>query len=245
MRRNFLNLSEIEIDKPIYRIIKINRLYQMYNSQKNVLLRTRKWQDPFENYIMNSTGELPSGEIFSFGFREHFYGQCWTQKIESDALWRIYSTDNKFQGVRIRTTPRILFESLYNNSNKYRDFTCHIGKVKYFSTPGLEKLLKNDAQEWILDRSGAGQARSLLFKRNAFSYEEEVRLIYNSQGNEISDLFRYSCNPNDLIEDIVFDPRIEYKLFLKHKSLLKNMGFKKRIVKSNLYKVPELKIRFR
>ena len=55
--------------------------------------------------------------------------------------------------------------------------------------------------------------------------------------------FYYSVRPMYLIEDIVFDPRIEYAEFKTHKKILIEKGFKKRIVKSNLYRIPEFNIK--
>lgn len=48
--------------------------------------------------------------MVTFGFRSDFYGQCWTLKSTSDAMWRIYSP--KKDAVRVRTTIRKLAESL-------------------------------------------------------------------------------------------------------------------------------------
>lgn len=241
MERNFLNLKDKEKDEPIFRVISIKRLFELFNNKENVLVSPKKWDDPFENFIMNSTGELESGEMFSVGFRDNFYGQCWTRTRESDAMWRIYSPDKN--GVRITTTPRKLLKSLYDVSGQFRDLSCYIGKVKYYTTPKLKKLLKTNASSWILDSTGAGQAQTLLFKRTAFKHENEIRLIYNSQGKVKGDLFRFKIDPLELIDDIVFDPRIDYGQFAKQKNKLKDLGFDRRIVKSNLYRSPRLKFR--
>jgi len=34
---------------------------------------------------------MPTGEVVEWGFREDFFGQCWTFHKASDAMWRIYS----------------------------------------------------------------------------------------------------------------------------------------------------------
>ncbi len=238
MERNFLNLSDFQKEKYIYRFIPFYRLVEIFKNKTNVLVNPKKWDDPFENFIMNSTGELQNGEMFSIGFRENFYGQCWTLTRESDAMWRIYSPQK--DGVRIRTTPRKLLKSLYNVSGNTRDISCYVGKVKYYTTKKLKELLEKFGSKWILDNTGAGQAQTFLFKRTPFKHENEVRIIYNSFGNLNSDIFSYKIDPYELIDYIVFDPRIDYSIFKNKKSELKNLGFKKRIVKSNLYKAPNL-----
>jgi len=242
MENNFLNLTETEKDSPIYRIISIERLFELFNTKKNTLVNPVKWDDPFENFMMNATGELDGGELFSISFRDNFYGQCWTKTRESDAMWRIYSPDKK--GARIKTTPRKLLKSLYDVSDEYRDKSCFVGKVKYFTKPKLKLLLDNYGENWILDNTGIGQARTLLFKRNAFKHENEVRIIFNSQGEySTDDIHSYTIDPFDLIDEIVFDPRILYKEFKGFKKTLKQMGFKNRILKSKLYHAPDFRFR--
>ncbi|MCR6721521.1 MAG: DUF2971 domain-containing protein [Chitinophagaceae bacterium] len=242
MNRNFLNLTEKEKDQPIFRVIPVNRLFELFSNKQNVLVKPKLWQDPFENFMMNSTGELEDGRLFSISFREHFFGQCWTKTRESDAMWRIYSHD--VTGVRMATTPRKLLTALYTSDGKFRDINCFIGKVNYYTTSKLKTLLQNHASGWITDSTGAGQAQTLLFKRTPFKHENEVRIIYNSQGQVTEDLFSFPIEPLTLIDDIVFDPRMEYGVFSEHKKRLRAFGFKKRIVKSNLYKAPNLKFTF-
>jgi hypothetical protein len=157
-------------------------------------------------------------------------------------MWRIYSPDKN--GARIATTPRKLFKALYDSADKFRDINCFIGKVNYYTTPKLNRLLQNHASDWITDTIGAGQAQTLLFKRNAFKHENEYRLIFNSQGKINSDIYSFPIDPLDLIDDIVFDPRIEYNEFSIHKKELQKLGFNKRIVKSILYQAPHLTFRF-
>lgn len=242
MNRNFLNLTEKQKDQPIYRIIEPKRFFELFENKEIVLVKPKLWDDPFENFIMNAQGQLENGEIFSIEFREHFFGQCWTRTKESDALWRIYSP--KKNGIRIATTPRKLLESLYKSAGQFKDINSFIGKVNYYTTPKLKELLANHAAKWIIDSSGAGQAQTLLFKRTPFKHENEVRIIFNSHGNEKTNLYRFPVNPIDLIDDIVFDPRIDYSEFSSQKKLIRKMGFTKRIVKSNLYKVQNLKFNF-
>jgi len=152
-------------------------------------------------------------------------------------------TLQKKNGVRITTTPRKLFNALYKSAVFAPNNSCFIGKVKYYKTPKLKNLLHTKGAEWILDKTGIGVAKSLLFKRITFDHEKEVRLIYNSFGKFKSDLYKFEVNPFELIDDIAFDPRMEYKEFKKHKTKLTSIGFEKRIVKSKLYHIPNFVIK--
>lgn len=243
MNRNFINLNSSEFDKPIFRVISLKRLYELFHNKENVLVSAKLWDDPFENYIMNSTGQLESGELFDIEFRNNFFRQCWTRTRESDAMWRIYSLDKR--GVRIASTPRKLLQYLYNSAVEFLDLSSFIGKVKYYTTPKLEQLLETNASSWILDPTGAGEAQTLLFKRTPFKHENEVRLIFNSYGKHSGKLYKYKIDPFEMIDDIVFDPRMEYKDLAQEKRAIKDLGFKKRIVKSILYHSPKLSFKFK
>ncbi|ENA1764020.1 hypothetical protein ABF173_001114 [Flavobacterium psychrophilum] len=110
----------------------------------------------------------------------------------------------------------------------------------------MKGYVNENIDNWVyFDIDGRGLANSLLFKRNAFKHENEVRLIYNSKfkGCENSDIFSYRINPLELIDNIIFDPRIEYAEFKRHKKNLKEFRFDKKIVKSILYHIPDFKIK--
>jgi len=79
----------------------------------------------------------------------------------------------------------------------------------------------------------------LLFKRKEFSHEKEVRLIYIAEKNNAKPkVFQYNINPNELIDQIVFDPRMNKHLYELYKDWLKHMNFNKGIIQSGLYKAP-------
>lgn len=234
---NYLNLTDKEIDSPIHRVMTIERLFELFHDKLNVLVNPKKWDDPFENYMMNSVIQFKSGIKVSIGFKENLYGQCWTRTRESDAMWRIYSPNKN--GVRITSTPRKLLNDLKEVSVNSKNIDCFIGRVKYYSTPKLKKLLQENSH-WLIDETGVGPAQTLLFKRFAFRHENEVRLIYNSFGRFNKDMMKYEVEPLKFVDDIVFDPRISYAEFSKYKEQLLKLNFKKRIVKSILYQIPDL-----
>src|SRR5205085_12257493 len=88
---NYFDLAVSARDRYTYRIIPTERLFELFANKKNVLVKTKKWDDPFENFILQARLMLPTGEHATIGFRNQFYGQCWTFHKASDAMWRIYS----------------------------------------------------------------------------------------------------------------------------------------------------------
>ena len=252
MKDNLIFLTETELDSAVYRIFSFQRLEEIFRERKLTLVKPKLWDDPFENFILNSTGRLPDGREFQIGFRDNFYGLCWSLTRESDALWRIYSPDKN--GVKVKTTIRKLFEPLFQvgggyqkaNGNLY-NLSSFVGKVKYANEKDLIEMLKDEKRMSgkIFDQSGWGQASTFFFKRTAFRHEKEVRLIYNSQNNNQSDSFKLDINPTDLFDEIVFDPRMVETEYIARKNEVVSWGFNKKVMQSGLYKLKNFTVALR
>ncbi len=236
MFRNYLNLTEAELDQPIYRIIPVQWLEELFVTGFNVLVNPREWDDPFENFILKSKIRFDAGEIGEIGFSDDYYAQCWSFHKASDAMWRIYSPNK--DGVRIKTTIRKLAGSLSANLNEWKNSQCFIGKVRYLPN---KKLLAFANTALTGMPSSSSFANTLLVKRPAFSHEKEVRLIYFDKNNtENHRLFRYSINAHDLIDQIMIDPRLtETDANILKGNILKSTGFKGKIKRSLLYAPPK------
>ena len=240
---NLLNIKKSEQASEIYRVFNITRLLELFNTNQNTLVRPKLWDDPFENYILKSTAITSEGEKVTFGFQKDLYGQCWTLERESDAMWRIYSPDK--MGVRVRTNINKLYNSLHSNITLYPEMSAFIGKVLYKPQNYMVKQIKDrfEMQEQILDTSGKGTVKTLLMKREEFKHEKEVRLVYyNHTGNDHGDLFKYTFNPHAVIDEIVFDPRMNDDVVEVFKAHLKSINFTGRVAKSPLYQLPNLKV---
>lgn len=251
MNDNLIFLTDEELDKNVYRIFSFERLRQLFDEKKLALVKPSLWEDPFENFILNSTGTFPDGTQFTIGNRDSFYGQCWSLTKESDAMWRIYSPEK--DGVKVKTTIRKLFQPLFElggvhrkmNGNEY-NLTSFIGRVKYKGKKTLLEML-NDRERMsgkLYDQSGWGQASTFYFKRWAFRHENEVRLMYNGNNDTTANgnVFKFDFDPTLLIDEIVFDPRMESDDYESKKALTQSWGFHKRIIQSGLYKIKEFRL---
>jgi hypothetical protein len=251
MNDNLIFLTDEELDKNVYRIFSFKRLRELFEERKLALVKPSLWEDPFENFILNSTGIFPNGTEFNIGNRNGFYGQCWSKTKESDALWRIYSP--KKDGVKVKTTMRKLFEPLFQlggvhhkmNGNEY-NLKSFIGKVQYKGKKTLLEILtdKDRMSGKLYDQSGKGQASTFYFKRWAFRHEKEVRLMYNGSQDPSANgyIFKFDIDPIDLIDEIVFDPRMEKFEYETKKEIIQNWGFNKKIIQSGLYKIEEYQL---
>lgn len=236
IRRHYLGLTENEIDKYVYRIFPVDRFFEILKTFKNTLVKPKKWDDPFENFILNGCQKCDDGELIPLrNLADKMYGQCWSFKKESDALWRIYCQNG--HGIKVRSTPKKLLISLKKGINdENADVSCFIGKVKYFERTKIKELLKSID---IMSIDGSGPAKTLLFKREAFSYENELRIIYYSLDEIKSDIYKYEIKPNEIFDQLVLDPNIDMKTFSKYKRELEILGFKGKILRSSLYDLPK------
>lgn len=231
---NFIDLDEKALDTPIYRIMPIHRLLQLLELEELVLVKPKKWDDPFENALLSALLESADGSVATMAAKDSVYGQCWTLHRETDAMWRIYSYEKN--GARVSTTPRKVFNALKSHDPIHWRLNCFIGKVKYLSKVNLLKELGSID---LLSTDGAGIAQSLLYKRREFLHEKEVRIIYSASEQESrSDIFPFKIQPNDLIDKITFDPRMDNELAYAYQLAIEEKGYTGKITKSILYKPP-------
>ena len=201
MDDSYINIAPRDRNRSIYRIISLDRMYELFEKRLNTLVKPLKWDDPFENFISTLKGRLPSGEIVEFAQRFEFYGQCWTLVPASDAMWRIYSSDRK--SVRIRVKIEKLLRQIY----EYAIGAVFIGRVRYLTGDGLVKWARRVFREAETPTIRL-LARTLLVKRTAFSHENEVRLLYLAAVRDTDVIYRHPFDPHRCIEEIVIDPRV-------------------------------------
>jgi hypothetical protein len=233
---NYLDLSEADKDRYVYRIISTARLYELFANHENVLVRPSMWEDPFENFILNAPAKLGDGTVVRFEFNNSYYGQCWTLTAASDAMWRIYSPNS--DGVRIRTTIRKLATSLSYGLGQWAHIQAFIGKVQYLSDKALFQFANN---VFVNGLNSTALARTLLVKRFAFKHERELRLLYSDNDNApANNLFRYAIDPHALVDQIMIDPRLpSATVDVLKKQIRDTTGFKGSIKRSLLYALPK------
>lgn len=237
----YLNLDPKSVDQYVYRITTVDRLKELFASKKNTLVKPGRWDDPYENFILRSKVRMKSGGIVQYNFHERMYGQCWTFKSESDAMWRIYAPDKK--GVRLRSTISSLAFYFANAHPNLTDARCRIGRVRYLS----EKKMRNIADN-TFDNYGIGVDElfgSLLVKRMAFAHERELRLLYCELNDSSLEnvKYTYEVEPHAMIDQIILDPRLPLtEVESMKKDIRAATGFQGQIKRSLLYAPPTERI---
>lgn len=235
------NYIRITPDTIIYRVFKIRRLLDIFKTNKLTLVKPKKWDDPFDNFMMRCVAvNSDTGTEFDLsGVFEIFYGQCWTLNPETDSMWRIYSP--KKDGVKVKSVAHKIFSVIYDTSDKFANLSCHIGKVEYKKIDEIVKTLQSEKffKDFI---NGKITAENLvLIKREEFKHEHEVRILYASttKYKPSRKTAKFTVNPNDLFDQIVLDPRMKLTDVEKYTNSLRALGFTKEITQSEIYKAPE------
>lgn len=238
-----VNTINLNLNQNIYRIFDYEYFLKDLKNKHLTLIKPNLWEDPFENFIMNSTGILPDGIQVSFdSIREHYFAQCWSLNKECDGLWRNYRGNKKF-AIKIKTNIEKLFNCIYNIEDKFHYLSYFIGKVEYFSDTKLKKYIENNF-DVLAANSGIEFAETLLIKRRSFNYEKEVRLIVRSE-ETTNNLLHLKCDLNDFIEEIIFDPWIKESLFITKSNQIRKNGFSGKITRSKLYDRINLNIKIK
>lgn len=129
-------------------------------------------------------------------FRTSHYVNCWyASDFESEAMWQLYTRDNK-QGIAIQTTFERLYNALYDYPN------LHFGLVNYidfkeYNNGASNKKLNSYAVLWC--------------KRKSFAHEREFRvMIQDMRKTAFRDRDKYlKVDINQLVENIYISPEAD------------------------------------
>lgn len=147
MNSFFAAHSDLDVDAPLYRIMLKKHLEQLLRTNTLYFRKVALWDDTWEvpSKFWKSTGKDVSYSKIELAniSQKDLYGTCWTDDIDSDAMWRIYSYYK--DGIAIQTTIRKLFQSI--------DFSAFlidpnfvdgfIGPVRYENIDGNVFLMIN------------------------------------------------------------------------------------------------------
>ena len=162
---------------------------------------------------MRLLGELHDGGKIA---RERTFINCWHMNTyESEAMWKLYSKDIT-NAIAIQTT----YQRLYNALDKEPKIA--IGKVQYINF--LERYSSVNGAFW--------------FKRLAFEYEKEVRLIAHDHTNMGKPGLSFPVDIDVLIENIYVSPYAPSWFYDVIKDVLEKYCVKKSVLKSQMKITP-------
>ena len=240
-------------DKPIYRIFPLWFLEEALRLRQLVLIPPRSWEDPYEIVgdaiqVSRWEGDRWQQEIINQSLPPA-YAQCWSETSESDTLLRAYSrvvkdphfgrnTCPRDEGVRVRTTPRKLLRAIIEGTRSAPKGSCFLGSVQYLSEEGVLQTIANAIGHVGKEvfRIPSNRAKLLLLKRMAFAHEAEIRIIYvRDQSEPALPLLRVPIRPNEVFDQITFDPRLSAFERVERETVIRSLGYEGELTESLLY----------
>lgn len=232
--------QSMRIDNPqeqrglhIHKYIPLRYLLVLLKEKMLILNPVASWEDPFENFFLKQHFVQPGQEahyVTVENLTKGLYGMSWTLQDETDSLWRIYSTDRL--SVRITTTIEELVITVCSEDDKW---DIWMNSVQYKTDEEIKAwlgLCKEIKQQYEFIEK---MSESFFIKRKAFEAEKEYRLVVN-YAKEIRPTICFRCNPENLINSILIDPRVNEYEYDGIKASLMSYGVEERkIAKSNLY----------
>ena len=189
-------------DTNLYRITSLEGfLSLLINKKERFVHPIDCWEDTYEGYMLQLLDTKEGTEkvlykLFRVFTQNDFqltiryytkllwarwacYGQCWSLKADSDALWRIYSYDKK--AIQIISNPGRIGNTIKESQGN--NVTARIGRVEY-DIDDITSSLK----QVLFDRSMINEP--FYHKRKAFEHEGEVRVLVSEKQSTDA---RYNC----------------------------------------------------
>lgn len=230
--------SNTQKQEYVYRFLPLRYFLSMLKRGALYLPRVRKWEDPYELFLFKQTViDSKGNEVNMLVEADRIYGQCWTAKRDSDAMWRIYSPDK--MSVRIKTTieeiEKMKSQNIGNgilpdsNPITYKSKTEINNEIKSLTYSSLTtNILRN----------------SLFIKRNEFDHEKEYRIIawltdFDEKGKYIANTPEYVELPfqDGFIKEVFLDPRLsDDEVAMLKNAISIRMGANCPVSQSTLYK---------
>ena len=224
-------LNDLEASDQIHHYGKIDELYSIVRGKLR-LTCPFKWEDKYENPLFRA--DLTNQDGIPVPLREagrKFYCKSWTLGEESVAMWKLYGCQGKGVRVTVKSSDLLFQAQKAYDITKNEAVYTKIGKVRYLDEAKLRK--KYEPVDEFLRRFGKpnseGSFESLLFKLKEYSTENEVRLISHDFDGRFgcSEEMEMSVDGCDLIEHVIFGPKVDRDAYEIHRNRLDELGLLK------------------
>ena len=147
----------------LYRYISFEAFVRMIQKELLTFVLPELWDDPREGTpfrLLISNLEQNYARVILYSMYYKTYAQCWTKLSESDAMWRIYSFNNR--AIQIKASEEKLRE---------------LREVKMIPVEYSDQFDIDTTNLTEIEDIYNAFLQSLAMKRRAFEHEKEVRLI--------------------------------------------------------------------
>lgn len=179
-------------------------------------VRVDTWNDPFEKWWCEIL--FPSSTL---GRRPRAYGMCWTTSRFDEPFWRMAGFQRHAPIVRLRCRALSLFDACMKDLSGQVG-SLYLGVVRYRPHRQLLELARSATSE--IDSVDSDSAASLLLhKRNAFSFEKEVRLLWIDSANG-ADTKLVQIPSRDIVQQVMISPYTGFPTVWSIKNCVHRLG---------------------
>lgn len=189
-----------------------------------------KWNDPYETRLFNTDiKDKTTGSTFTYPLRKQVYGACFTTGYNAEGQWKVYESPQ--DGPRVLITLEI--SEFFNALRNDKDHDFYVGFVSYHKqqqiNSQINQLIQQNPEVYkrthdLTPEDYKNLLKPLFIKRQAFSYEREVRIIMVDKSSS-SDAIKISLGSGNsftsLIKSITLSPYASESWIASQKALLK------------------------
>lgn len=222
----YINTSEAKFltEKNIFRVMKVSRAMEIFQTKDIPFLSPSKWPDPYEKAFLHSRVsinsnpfELPNKPIGD-PLQYNLFCQCWSAIQESEAFWNVYTSDK--DGIRISMETLKMIEYL---DTLPANVTVYISKVLYLDVKDLndKTSILEGFPNPLVDPVGFN-IFLLSRKRNPFRYEDEYRIFVLLEDRILEDVKKFHFDPATYVKNIRLHPSMNHARVLELKAYFEN-----------------------
>ena len=216
IQRNVFVDDSLKVNGFVYHFLPWRYAKAILENKKLRLSPIQSWRDPYEKWWCDQLLELEGLSI------NYAYGTCWTTNSIDEPHWRIAAFEKSDPIVRIRCKTRALLGAGESSATR-RTGELYLGRIRYCATKTLEELA---SRKLSLPYNAPTRiaAAMLLYKRNAFKFEKEVRLLWLDEGDPVAEFF-IDIDPKDLISQVMTSPYAEWRGTCGHQQVCRESWY--------------------
>lgn len=178
---NYINIAESDSSSPdkktLFKYMSLSSALSLIQDKSLWFANPKTWKDPFESRFMNAQYQSQKG-LYDCPWVDRVFCSCFTQTPCSEAFWVTRASNELL--VRLTIDKEVLKEGLNHLANS--GFDVYVGAVDYCETKNITGSLSQikfgspySGKIDVADKDFF--ARLMLLKRNAFRYEDELRVL--------------------------------------------------------------------
>ena len=191
--------SSLSEDTVIYHIFSFEYFKALLESRSLYFKRIVEWYDTYEypvRFMPEDRKEL---------IVRYLFGICFAQQYDKEAMWKLYAGDDYKTGVCVKTTVKRVYDAIKNyTEHEWRNgFVAKVKYVPYLDDEPAKMFFESDKTTY------PDYMYPAFIKRDAFSYEDEIRIMIFDPSRAEKGQIESSINvPVDLsfIDGIILSP---------------------------------------